>query len=70
MTDRVHQPPPLSTLLSAFKADPGSEHLRLGQWFINKFMPDSMDGRLYVENDNTKILNMLTEYYQHYQWEF
>jgi hypothetical protein len=70
MTDRVHQPPPLSALLAAFKEDPNSKHLRLGQWFINRFMPDSMDGRLYVENDNTKILNMLTEYYQHYQWEF
>lgn len=70
MTDRICQPPPFNLLLAAYKADPGSAHLRLGQWFINKFMPECMDGRLYVANDNAKIMEMLNDYYVHYQWEF
>ena len=69
MTDRVCQPPALSMLVSEYKSDPKSDHLRLGQWFVNKYMPDSMDGRLYVENDTDKTLRMLSVYYELYQWE-
>jgi hypothetical protein len=70
MSDRVHQPPPYSTLVATYKADPGSVHLRLGQWFINKYMPECMDGQLYVSNDTEKTLRIISTYYQHYQWEY
>jgi len=62
MTNRTSQPPPFSKLLEAYKSDPKSVHLRLGQWFVNNFMPDSMDGRLYVENDTDKIMRLLSDY--------
>lgn len=69
MYSRNEQPPSYFKLVTLFENDPASKHLRLGQWFINRYMPQIMDDALYATIDKSEALAMIRVYYEAYQWE-
>jgi hypothetical protein len=64
------QPPPFYKLVSHYEADPACNHLRFGQWFVNKFMPNQADDALYNTRDKSVALDLIKGYYNLYQWEW
>lgn len=66
--------PPFSQLYTTYKADPASKHLRLGQYFYNRFMGATFGelkeftDKLHAEADYTKALVMIKQLYINYQW--
>ena len=67
-------PPPFSQILKAYEADDKSKHLRLGQYFFNKYIkhqpvsaPYNFD-MLYNSTDYDEILNIIRQMYIDYQW--
>jgi hypothetical protein len=69
MYNRTEQPPSYFKLIATFENDPASKHLRLGQWFINRYMPQIMDDALYATIDKHMALEIIKCYYEAYQWE-
>ena len=65
-------PPPFIKLVTEFEADPASEHLRFGQWVVNRWL-GSIDGKdidiLYNTLDKYEALEIIKKYYLAYQWD-
>ena len=68
------QPPPLSQLYAAYKADPANEHLRFGQWVYNRFL-GSVHGdkrelidQLHATHSKEVALSLIEGLYKDYQW--
>ena len=69
MAKRKEQPPKFFKLVSTFEADPASKYLRLGQWFMNNYMPKQEDDKLYNAKGGAEALGIIREYYEKYQWD-
>ena len=68
------EPLSFTKMLEAFHADPSSRHLRLGQYFYNRFL-GSVQGdkrdfvdKLHAEQDYNKCKEMILILYNEYQW--
>lgn len=68
MPCRTNQPPDYFKLITEFENDPSSKHLRLGQWFLNRYMPKVADDKLYNTIDKQVALEIIRGYYEQYQW--
>jgi uncharacterized membrane protein len=66
------QPPTFYKLVTAFENDPGSKHLRFGQWFFNRYL-SSVEGKdidiMYNTRDKSVALEIIKKYYVAYQWD-
>lgn len=60
------QLPSIIKLLAGYNKE-GKPHLRLGQYFINKYVKYSWP-ELYYEKDDEKAIKAITIYLQHYQY--
>jgi hypothetical protein len=69
MAKRTVQPPSYFKLISTFEDDPASKYLRFGQWFMNRYMPNEQNDRLYVTIQMNVALDIIREYYERYQWD-
>jgi hypothetical protein len=68
MAKRIVQPPSYFKLISIFEDDPASKYLRFGQWFMNRFMPNEQNDKLYNTIDKAVALEIIRGYYEQYQW--
>jgi hypothetical protein len=65
---RVSEPPSYFQVPAVYDADPASKHLRMGQWFMNRYMPTMQDDTLYNSTNRGEIMALLLSYYEKYQW--
>lgn len=68
MAKRIVQPPSFFKLVRIYEDDPASKYLRFGQWFMNRFMPNEQNDKLYNTTDKTEALAIIHDYYERYQW--
>jgi hypothetical protein len=59
---------PFKNVLTVYHNDSASKHLRLGQWFMNRFMPKHNDDKLYNSVDNLDVMKIIYRYYLDYDW--
>lgn len=74
--DKKHEVPPFCQILPAYEQDCPDKSLRLGQWFFNRCLrntlrevkyPYNLDA-LYNSTDFDVIFKILGQMYQDYQW--
>jgi hypothetical protein len=68
MAKRTDQPPSFFKLVTIYENDLTSKYLRFGQWFINRFMPNEQNDKLYTTTNKEEALRIIREYYEQYQW--
>ena len=68
MAKRTVQPPSYFKLITIYEDDLTSKYLRFGQWFMNRFMPNEQNDKLYNTTDKTGALAIIRDYYERYQW--
>ncbi len=64
-------PPPFSKILTEYETQDPQKHLRVGQWFYNRFLKDQYGPEvdlLYNTTDFEVIFNILAKMYDRYQW--
>lgn len=65
-------PPPFSKILTEYEAQDPQKHLRVGQWFYNRFLKEQYGPEvdlLYNTTDFEVIFTILAKMYERYQWE-
>lgn len=64
--------PPYSKILEVYEQDDPQHHLRLGQWFFNRYLRRMTLSKeidtLYNSTDFDVIFNIIEKYYRDYQW--
>ena len=54
--------PTFSEVILRYYNERHDEHVRLGQFFINEYLPDATWAELYYEKDNRTAMTMINEY--------
>jgi hypothetical protein len=61
--------PKLSELFKTYENDSKSSRLRFGQWWLLTYMPNETNPQLFYAGSDKLAMELITNYYNDYQWE-